>query len=140
MLLTGASPVTPASEVTKNESTPNLRDTSTIDEDVLKEILQDCPKSLSVSKSVSPASTEVRKIQNRKRKREDAEQDISETQREILREIENLVLIQKELLDEMKIRNDIERKKLALQQGLEPLPARLPVDIAVLQDNEYSNT
>ena len=118
----------------------NLRDMSTIDEDVLKEILQDCPKSLSVSKSVSPASTEVRKIQNRKRKREDAEQDIADTQREILREIKNLVLIQKELLDEMKIRNDIERQKLALQQCLEPLPARLPVDIAVLQDNEYSNT
>ena len=134
MLLTGASPITPASEVTKNESTPNLRDMSTIDEDVLKEILQDCPKSLSVSESVSPASTEVRKIQNRKRKREDAEQDIAETQREILREIKNLVLIQKELLDEMKIRNDIERQKLSLQQCLEPLPARLPVDIAVLQD------
>ena len=40
----------------------------------------------------------------------------------------------------MKIRNDIERQKLALQQCLEPLHARLPVDIAVLQDNKYSNT
>ena len=140
MLLTCASPITPASEVTKNESTPNLLGMSTIDEDVLKEILQDCPKSLYVSESVSPASTEVRNIQNRKRKREDAEQDIAETQREILREIKNLVLIQKELLDEMKIRNNIECQKLALQQCLEPLPARLPIDVAVLQDNEYSNT
>ena len=94
MLLTGASPITPASVVTKNESTPNLRDMSTINKDVLKEIRQDCPKSLSVSESVSPVSTEVKKIQNRKRKREDAEQDIAETQREILREIKNLVLIQ----------------------------------------------
>ena len=82
-----------------------------LDNDALQEFLQDCATSSNV---VTPVSE--KKTPGCKRKREDAEQDIAKTQREILRKIRSIAETQSELLHEMKIRNSIEHQKLQFQQ------------------------
>ena len=88
-------------------------DLQTTNKAVLNEVFESPQTS---SASASPETLAAYKnIPNRKRKREETEHDIAQCQREILSEIKKLSSIQTQLLNEIKIRNEIERQKLELK-------------------------
>ena len=90
----------------------NISKIATIDHAALKDLLQGsttgtCTPSPELTSLVLVA--EVKQMPNRKRKRDDVEEGIAQTQREILQEMKIFAAIQADLLDQMKIQNDIER-------------------------------